>query len=764
MAEPRRIFISYDADDRVHAQELAGRLRQAGFEPLLDTDLLGSDSWAQELGEALAGAEAAVVFTSRRPSEDRLESPLLQARAREPSFRLIEIEPRERGSFDRVIALLLGEDAGEAVALSSSMAQARSRLVAHGDNPVTALRLAEAVASVHPEYVDGKLERLTVVEDDDGPVRRADEWLREVRTLFSTRAQPELHSRAVVLGLGLIDTVARRELRRLGLEDALVAELREPLEELLTERGLALWEEREEPPSSPEESVPTHADNPATVDELGREGIARVLAARIRDMRRQERAAFLVHLHAPWGMGKTSLLNFLKEELGPESGDPWIVVEFNAWRHQRIAPPWWWLMTALYQQGVRELPAIDPARARKLRFREWRWRGLLGWLLLFLVVVAVGLLLWLSGWVGDLWRSDAPLTTLMALLVGLATVAGALVTIWGAVRSAGNWFLTASPRTGRAYVHHSRDPMETVQEHFSDLVRWLHYPVIILIDDLDRCRGDYVVELLEGIQTLFRDQPVAYVVAADRDWLSDSYQAAYGDFVSANDEPGRPLGYLFLEKTFQLSVTLPPPSATVHAGFWGRLLRPGETVDRNELSTARQAADAAFAGLASEAAIRQELQANPGSTPAEQQARREAAAIQLASPVVAQEAQHALQPFAGLLDSNPRAMKRLVNAYGMARGIETLGGENLGGGRAAQQTTALWTILALRWPRLADYLAGHPDQVAAIGTAAPAGVPADLAPLFADGGVGAVVSGRGEGIDVKLDEAAIRRCGGQVQV
>ena len=131
------------------------------------------------------------------------------------------------------------------------------------------------------------------------------------------------------------------------------------------------------------------------------------------------------------------------------------------------------------------------------------------------------------GFVSVSYLSDAPLTTLMALVVGLATVAGALVTIWGAVRSAGNWFLTASPRTGRAYVHHSRDPMETVQEHFADLVRWLHYPVIVLIDDLDRCRGDYVVELLEGIQTLFRDQPVAYVVAASNGMDTGGYTFAY---------------------------------------------------------------------------------------------------------------------------------------------------------------------------------------------------------------------------------------------
>jgi hypothetical protein len=754
VAAPRQVFISYDRSDRELAVDLVGRLQQEGFSPWIDYHDLGGDSWAAEFGEAIARASVAIVLLGESKLEDRPESSLLQARTQDPSFRLIEIEPRERGSFDRVIALLLGEDAGDPMALSSSMAEARNLLVAHGDNPISALRLAEAVASVHPEYVDGKLERLTVVEDDDGPVRRADEWLREIRTLFSTRAQPELHSRAVVLGLGLLDPAARRELRRLGLEEALVAELDEPINELLTERGLALWEERVEPPSSPEESVPTHADNPATVDELGREGVARLLAARIRDMRRQEKAGFLVHLHAPWGMGKTSLLNFLRRGLGPESRDPWVVIEFNAWRHQRIDPPWWWLMMAVYTQGLAELRRIDRPRARHLRRRELIWRYWIGWprALVVLALVAAGI---------------AALTLAFVyggLLGGIASIVAPALAIWAVLRGAGNWVLAGSPHGARQFVESTRDPMKAVNEHFAELIAWLHYPVIILIDDLDRCRGDYVVRLLEGIQTLFRDQPVAYVVAADRDWLSDSYQAAYGDFVSANDEPGRPLGYLFLEKTFQLSVTLPPPSTAIHAGFWGRLLRPGETVDRGVLAAARASADRAFSGLGSEAAIREELQANPGATPLEQQARREAAAIQLASPAVAQEAQHALQPFAGLLDSNPRAMKRLVNAYGMARGIETLGGEDLGGGRAAQQMTALWTILALRWPRLADWLADHPDDIACVGDRAPDDVPEELAPLFTDPEVEAVVAGEGEGIEVRLDAAAIGRCGGQVHV
>ncbi len=791
MAEPRAsVFISYDQADRDQAVELVRRLQDVGFQTWIDAqDLAEGNSWAADPGKAIAQANAAVVLVGRSGAGRRPEFSRLEKRARDRAFLLIPgtlapadfrswpkflasrqaVDLEAPGGFELLVTALAGEPVQSPPGLSPSVSEARLQVLA-GEGPiVSSLELAAAIAGVHPEYGGGLAGRLPSLRLPGVDRRHVDDWLREVRGLVSETAVPELHGRVVMLGLGLLDPALRGAYRRADVEQALVDELDEPIDKLLTERGRALWEEREEPqeePASPEESVPTHGDNPATVDELDREGIARVLAARIRDMRTQERAAFLVHLHAPWGMGKTSLLNFLRKELGPESTAPWIVIEFNAWRHQRIAPPWWWLMTALYQQGRKELQEIDPARARKLRFHEWRWRGLVGWLLLLLAVLAGGVLVWQTGWVGDLWRSDEPLKALGAFVLAATPIVVALATLWGTARSVGNWFLTASPRSARAYVHHSRDPMETVQEHFADLVRWLHYPVIILIDDLDRCRGDYVVELLEGIQTLFRDQPVAYVVAADRDWLSDSYQVAYGDFVSANDEPGRPLGYLFLEKTFQMSVTLPPPSATIHAGYWGLLLRPGGTVDFAELEEARVAADAVFAKLGSEAAVHAELDRAPGATPAEQRARREAAAIQLASPMLAQETQHALEPFAGLLDSNPRALKRLVNAYGIARGIEALSTETLEGGRAAQQTTALWTILALRWPRLADYLAVHPEHVALVrpGAEPPEEAADEIGPLFGNPKVFAVVSGQGDGIDVALDEATIRRCAGQVQV
>jgi hypothetical protein len=103
-------------------------------------------------------------------------------------------------------------------------------------------------------------------------------------------------------------------------------------------------------------------------------------------------------------------------------------------------------------------------------------------------------------------------------------------------------------------------------------------------------------------------------------------------------------------------------------------------------------------------------------------------------------------------------MKRLVNAYGLARGIELLSA-HVGGGKDAQHRTALWTILSLRWPRLAEYLAAHPEAAADFGNGeAPAKIPAELEQLFQDEKVKAVIQGDASGVEAKLDPDSIRLC------
>jgi hypothetical protein len=527
-------------------------------------------------------------------------------------------------------------------------------------------------------------------------------------------------------------------------------------------------------PNTRREIVPTHTDGPARIDELGREGFARVIARRIKEARREEArnatrlngrkgpnkgGSFLVHLHAPWGAGKTSVLNLLAAELRKE--DPaanlsrCVVVQFNAWSHQRIDPPWWWLMTTLYRDAARELGG---RRAAWLRIREWWWRvkgGMAGYLALVAVAV-IAVLVWRTGWLGalggeDLLSADA----VRGLVLTVAAIISPVLTIWGLLHGFGRWALAASARGAKRFVANTSDPLKVVQDHLSELTRWIEDDVVILIDDLDRCRGPYVVELLEGIQTLFRDVPITYVVAADRDWLADSYSTEYADFSSSTSEPGKPVGYLFLEKTFQISTGLPQARAQL-SRYWNRILRSAALPGDDDLGRARVRATQELAGQSPEQARRSVL-ADPGSTPAEVQARREAVAVEMVNEQAQTTYRHLLEPFQALLgrDPNPRMMKRLVNAYGIARGIETLQGINLEDDRAGEEVTALWTVLTLRWPLLAAHLGRFPEHVGLIGSR-PAEVPESVRSLFDDPDVVAVVRGDARGIEAELTDDRIR--------
>jgi KAP family P-loop domain len=84
----------------------------------------------------------------------------------------------------------------------------------------------------------------------------------------------------------------------------------------------------------------------------------------------------LLNIHGSWGSGKTSLLNFLRDELLSKKDPEWIVVEFNAWQNQQTGPPWLSLINAVFEQSVKRLRGIEGRRhALGLWIWEHLWRS-----------------------------------------------------------------------------------------------------------------------------------------------------------------------------------------------------------------------------------------------------------------------------------------------------------------------------------------------------------------------------------------------------
>ncbi|MFA0233573.1 P-loop NTPase fold protein [Vibrio sp. 10N.222.55.C7] len=76
-------------------------------------------------------------------------------------------------------------------------------------------------------------------------------------------------------------------------------------------------------------------------------------------------------------------------------------------------------------------------------------------------------------------------------------------------------------------------------------------PIYILVDELDRCRPSYAIEVIENIKHFFDTKNFVFIVATDTDQLQHSIKAIYGHNFDAHS---------YLSRFFHKTVTLPPPS------------------------------------------------------------------------------------------------------------------------------------------------------------------------------------------------------------
>lgn len=82
-------------------------------------------------------------------------------------------------------------------------------------------------------------------------------------------------------------------------------------------------------------------------------------------------------------------------------------------------------------------------------------------------------------------------------------------------------------------------------------------PFIIFIDELDRCRPTYAIEMLENIKHLFGIPNLVFVISIDKAQLSKSIQAIYGQIDTEN----------YLRRFFDLEFILPNPSPQRFCGY-----------------------------------------------------------------------------------------------------------------------------------------------------------------------------------------------------
>lgn len=104
-------------------------------------------------------------------------------------------------------------------------------------------------------------------------------------------------------------------------------------------------------------------------------------------------------------------------------------------------------------------------------------------------------------------------------------------------------------KTIKEAIKRLKEDIGLLVEHLNT-IQDVNLPILVFVDELDRCRPDYAIELLEGIKHLFGVPGVTFVVATNIPQLSESIKAVYGAGFD---------GQRYLQRFFDLQYTLSRP-------------------------------------------------------------------------------------------------------------------------------------------------------------------------------------------------------------
>lgn len=437
--------------------------------------------------------------------------------------------------------------------------------------------------------------------------------------------------------------------------------------------------------------IPFHLDQVVDEDRLGREPVAKAFVDLLKKDIFTDKLnhSFMVHLQGKWGAGKSSFLNFIKQNLNSDI-EKWIIVDYNAWQNQHINPPWWSLINQVYLQSKEQFYLIGIRKSlhlwRKEIFRRiWRYSGWQKILALTFFILFIICILYFGNDILEMFNNasnpdsdNEVLGQLGNILKLVLTSISLLTSIYGFAKFITFPFFINSSKDAKSFVLKASDPMNQVKRHFNDLVDDINsfkkkQQLAIFIDDIDRCDKENIVCLLEGIQTLFKEKRVLYIIAGDKDWISTSFGNTYEEFATKNIDK-KQLGEFFIQKAFQLSFRLPNISEESKQNYWNHILGLKKEQDQKKIESIDELSEADQTELKSVLRESKSQLTNPEFVKDFQE--KFNLSGDTASNIVieeknkdTEELRHLLQEYHKFIDTNPRSIIRLANNYTMARSI-----------------------------------------------------------------------------------------------
>ncbi len=376
-------------------------------------------------------------------------------------------------------------------------------------------------------------------------------------------------------------------------------------------------------------------DNPSYMDDLGRKEVVRLVFNKVTRLWDNigEKESYTILLNGEWGSGKSSMLLYFNEFL---KGDNWEVIDYNAWKHQHLEDQWW-ILVNMVSKRLALFPDVPLFKS------HWWWSN---WTKNKITMILLMVLL--IGYVVLKFNDPLKITEdSVNLYDGLLALIGAIILgINGIINSIFSKASTSSELAKRF----TDDPYEIVQKRFNKVT--YNRKVAIFIDDLDRCEIEPTVSLLEGIQNLFKQTKVLYVIAADGNWVSNCFDKKYQDFQGLG-YMGHSIGSQFLQKSFQMVLDVPKIGKEQHVTLWKKYL--GIEAEANDVVKENDQIESEIEAAQTSAEVRET--AIDASTLSQR--------VQAAEKVeeLVEKDDHLLLDYLEWIPANPRQMKRLINQF-----------------------------------------------------------------------------------------------------
>ncbi|MBT3315782.1 MAG: hypothetical protein HN390_14330 [Anaerolineae bacterium] len=436
-----------------------------------------------------------------------------------------------------------------------------------------------------------------------------------------------------------------------------------------------------------------------------------------------------IGIDAAWGGGKTTLMRLLQERLNPRlkekgkkskkgANEHINTVWFDAWKYDQQEMLWAAMVLEIFDQ-VREQSNWWQKTNLFFRLNSKRFDWARFWLSLlksvaitiFLFALGSGAFSILASFLDKSWGETLQWVEDYSRVLVALGVASLTYTIFKDTTG-----LIISPFSlGISQYAKKPDYKEKIgflnkfTEDFKYVIASItkngEWPLVVFIDDLDRCSPTKAAEVIEAMNLLLDSEHCVFVLGVDTAMLSRSIQAKYKEIQPFFDDIDYPsstgLGRHFLEKIIQIDFRIPRSDSTHISDFISAQIgnepkkreQPVEQQEAENLIQAKQRT-----GKTVSEAKQIILDERPDLE-------RE---IANASKVIEErtfednvEVIEAINDMAFYLNNNPRRIKRFINMFRL-QALIAYQRRILGDG-ISFSNLARWVVISMWWPELITF-------------------------------------------------------------